>query len=115
VHQLLSFLEREAYEQGLLRLTIEFDLKQGGWIVGFSSPPLSALNSENPPQERIYSQVLIPAADFAIGAIDEHLADLLCILRRSVCGPRGEVCAFVATQKSEAAEAASLLHPADFS
>jgi hypothetical protein len=25
------------------------------------------------------------------------------------------VCAFVATQKSEAAEAASLLHPADFS
>jgi hypothetical protein len=77
VHQLLSSLEREAYEHGSLRLTVELDLSEGGWIVGFSSPPLWALNSEDPPQERIYSQVHIPAADFAVGRIDEYLVELL--------------------------------------
>jgi hypothetical protein len=77
VSRLRSSLETEHYEHEWLRLTIQFDLAQGGWVVGLSSPRSSAANSEDPWKDRIYSQVLIPAADFAGGKTEEYLADLL--------------------------------------
>ena len=76
VAQLLSTLQGETYEYGALRLTLEFDLAQCGWVVGLSSPPFWYLNGECPPKKRVYSQVVIPEADFEAGHVDEYLGRL---------------------------------------
>jgi hypothetical protein len=69
-------LDKEVHVHGTLVLTIEFDLEQGGWIVGLTSPPLWDI-SQFLTNERIYSQVVIPVAEYENEGVDRSLDDLL--------------------------------------
>jgi hypothetical protein len=69
-------LDKEVHQQGLLVLTIEFDLEQGGWVLGLTSPPLWDLD-QFWSNERIYSQVVIPTAEYENEGADSALESLL--------------------------------------
>jgi hypothetical protein len=79
MHAMYSLLDGEAHEYGSLRLTIAFDVEQGGWIVGLTSPPLWDFGQHWTHEHRVYSQILIPAAAYENGEVDDYLTSLLAI------------------------------------
>jgi hypothetical protein len=74
-----SLLDGETHEYGDLVLTIEFDVSRGSWIIGVTSPPLWVMGHNWTHGERVYSQVLMPAAAYENDETHEYLAGLLAI------------------------------------
>ncbi len=81
-------ITNEVYREGSLVLTIEFDFEQGGWVVGLTSPPLWDLDQLFT-HEQVYSQIVIPTAEYENEEADKYLDSLLEIHFERLCLPHG--------------------------